>query len=290
MKKNILFAVFMGLALILSITSCEKDDDNGTPASVVAKFSFTSDNDFMEPSTITFKNESVIPDGVGTATYAWDFGDGGTATDKDPVYKYEAAGTYTVKLTVKTDVDPVEYTQDITIQKGELFFEDFESIDDGGDLPDTWVVVDVDGGTPSDDMYDKAWKVVESSQMGSKIAVSTSYYTDADYPDADDWMITPAIEIVDGAYLSFDAKSLTSSGNYPDSYEVWVSTTDQDVAGCKAGDMIHSVDEEEHETAQSYDIDLSSYAGKTVYIGFRLMTPAPGGSELGVDNVKVYVK
>ena len=32
--------------------------------------------------------------------WLWDFGDGATSTQKDPVHTYTAAGTYTVKLTV----------------------------------------------------------------------------------------------------------------------------------------------------------------------------------------------
>ena len=35
-----------------------------------------------------------------TLTYAWDFGDGGTATTKDAMHTYTAAGTYTAKVTV----------------------------------------------------------------------------------------------------------------------------------------------------------------------------------------------
>ncbi len=50
----------------------------------------------------TFINQSATCD--GTLTYLWDFGDGQpvTATNsvKDPVYYYQAAGTYNVKLTI----------------------------------------------------------------------------------------------------------------------------------------------------------------------------------------------
>ena len=35
-----------------------------------------------------------------TLTYAWDFGDGGTAATKDAMHTYTAAGTYTAKVTV----------------------------------------------------------------------------------------------------------------------------------------------------------------------------------------------
>jgi hypothetical protein len=41
--------------------------------------------------------------GAPPYTYEWDFGDDGTATGKNPVHSYEAAGNYTVTLTVTDD-------------------------------------------------------------------------------------------------------------------------------------------------------------------------------------------
>jgi hypothetical protein len=41
------------------------------------------------------------------------------------------------------------------------------------------------------------------------------------------------------------------------------------------------------EGIQHREVNLSGYAGQTVYIGFRLMTPYPGGDRLGIDNIKV---
>jgi gliding motility-associated-like protein len=47
------------------------------------------------PYTAQITNTSI-----GGQTYAWDFGDGTTSTDKDPVKVYASAGTYRVKLIV----------------------------------------------------------------------------------------------------------------------------------------------------------------------------------------------
>jgi PKD repeat protein len=46
---------------------------------------------------VDFTNTSTI---TGTATYAWDFGDGQTATTENPSNTYAANGTYTVCLIV----------------------------------------------------------------------------------------------------------------------------------------------------------------------------------------------
>ncbi len=48
---------------------------------------------------VRFINSST---GSGALTYSWDFGDGKTSTEKEPVYTYGKKGVYTVKLTVKS--------------------------------------------------------------------------------------------------------------------------------------------------------------------------------------------
>ena len=48
--------------------------------------------------TTTFNNTSTGP---GILSYAWDFGDGKTSTDKNPTHAYDKKGVYTVTLTVK---------------------------------------------------------------------------------------------------------------------------------------------------------------------------------------------
>lgn len=64
------------------------------PAAPVAAFSGTPTSG-NEPLTVTFTDAST-----GTiSTWAWVFGDGGTANAENPVYVYTSAGDYTVVLT-----------------------------------------------------------------------------------------------------------------------------------------------------------------------------------------------
>lgn len=55
---------------------------------------FTADDTTVcKPATIKFTNGSL-----NATSYKWDFGDGGTSTDKDPSHTYPNVGTYTVTL------------------------------------------------------------------------------------------------------------------------------------------------------------------------------------------------
>ncbi len=144
--------------------------------------------------------------------------------------------------------------------------------------------------------------------MNSDVAVSTSFYSNTIIPDADTWMISPEIPLIDTVgeadrfWVLWNAMSLTESGNWPDSYEVYVSSTTQDIAGCidpDNGKLIKTVINESWATnasdknsdgVKSHEIDITEFAGDTIHIGFRLITPAPGGSELAIDSVMVYQK
>ncbi len=54
------------------------------------------------PLDVAFESNATDQDGK-IASYAWDFGDGGTGSEEKPTHKYEAAGTYNVKLIVTDD-------------------------------------------------------------------------------------------------------------------------------------------------------------------------------------------
>ena len=95
--KNRTF-LFKGLILMLLmavIFSCGKDDEQTPLPSTLADFSFSGDNNFNIPCNVQFTNMSLL-----ATSYQWDFGNGQSSTDENPVMRYETAGTFTVTLTV----------------------------------------------------------------------------------------------------------------------------------------------------------------------------------------------
>jgi len=89
--KNILsigrrFSIWM---VLLAFLGCSDDDLERLPQ-VVSSFTYTVNED---TGTVTFVNVSE-----GARTYVWDFGDGTTSKEIDPIKTYSDSGTYTVSL------------------------------------------------------------------------------------------------------------------------------------------------------------------------------------------------
>ncbi len=72
--------------------------------------------------SVTFSNNST---GSGTLTYAWDFGDSKTSTEKSPVHVYAASGTFIAKLTTTSSDGCSATAQPVTINVAN-FVADFD--------------------------------------------------------------------------------------------------------------------------------------------------------------------
>lgn len=80
------------LAVTFLMAGCKKDEDPTPSVNVIASFQYEANLDnYLE---VTFTNFSQ-----NAASYLWDFGDGNTSTEKDPVHTFASAGTYDVTLT-----------------------------------------------------------------------------------------------------------------------------------------------------------------------------------------------
>ncbi len=142
MKRNLL-TLIPCLALIAGtvfLNSCSDDD----PEPPKASFTYVANG-----REVTFTNTST-----NATTYAWNFGDGTTSTDQNPVHTYEVYGKYTVTLNVTGDGGTAAApTDEITLAKSSAVvldgaFTEWASIpvaiaaEDGGTI--TKVKVDYD--------------------------------------------------------------------------------------------------------------------------------------------------
>ena len=143
----------------------------------------------------------------------------------------------------------LRYTTDIA----DGFFEDFENgldqrtaIRNGEGTESTdWRIVD-----PSDLSY--------SAHSGNNVVMSRSWNNDA--YNVDNWLISPQVNL--GSTMTFWMKG---NPNYPEHYEVYVSTTTTDL---DAFTKVYESDEAFNDWTLK-TVDLSAYAGKKGYVAFR---------------------
>ena len=80
------------------------------------------------PLEVTF-NGSASTDDIGIVSYSWDFGDGTSSTEANPIHVYDVAGEYTVVLTVSDGEFTDTATLSITVlENGTIEMDDFELI------------------------------------------------------------------------------------------------------------------------------------------------------------------
>ena len=139
-------------------------------------------------------------------------------------------------------------------------------------------------GTEWDTLRRVPWFVSTAGVAGNHAAIATSNYL-ADTA-ANDWLITPAIRIGKSSVLSWNSLSLTSGKT--DTYQVFVSTTEQSVSGCLFNGTAGSFTSNNSTAFASNSINLTEagYADQIVFIGFRLNTKS-GGDKIAIDDLKV---
>ena len=148
-----------------------------------------------------------------------------------------------------------------------IFFDGFEN------GLDKWTIY-TEGEAP----YETGWYITESRHMSGAKAARAASWINSSF-DADNWLISPAIEL-DGT-LKFWQRSELS--DYRDPYEVKLSTT-----GNAIEDFTIELQAMQESTAEWSEvaIDLSSYAGQTGYIAIH--HKCYDMSSLYIDDFGVY--
>ncbi len=146
-----------------------------------------------------------------------------------------------------------------------LINEDFES----GVMPANWTVYDQDGDG-------RVWRVINfpsQAHSGSKIVMCDNYLPHVN----NDWLVTQPLTITAGDSLHFWARAWVSTENF----KVRLSTTGNLISNFTTT-LLNITDI--GTTYQNYHINLSSYAGQTVYLAFYWQCDNYG---MVLDDIKV---
>jgi len=162
-----------------------------------------------------------------------------------------------------------------------------QTFEDTNNLFQEFVLANLDKGDPAgtdwDTLKSVPFFVSTSGIAGNHAAIGTSNYDPAKV--ADDWFITPAIRLGEMSFLNF--KSLSMVAGTTDTYQIFISTSEQSVSGCLFNPAFFSFTSSQSDAFLQHSLNLSSlYANKTVYIGFRLNTVS-GGDKLAIDDIEV---
>jgi DNA-binding beta-propeller fold protein YncE len=91
-RKVLIYSLFVMTSLLIS--GCEQYELGSPAASTISDFTYTATNGGKAPCTVTFTNKSLNAKG-----YLWDFGNGITSNEANPVIEFVDPGLFTVKLT-----------------------------------------------------------------------------------------------------------------------------------------------------------------------------------------------
>ncbi len=154
-----------------------------------------------------------------------------------------------------------------------------------GVFPVGWTRFNVDALTPNTNVayVTNAWIVRgDLAVPADSVAISTSWYTPAG--TSNDWMFTPAITLpaVGVANLTWDAIAYDAA--YADGYEVRIMNAAPTAGNITTSTVLLTI-AAENATITPRTLNLSAYAGQTVYIGFR--NTSTDMFVLGIDDIKV---
>jgi PKD repeat protein len=120
----------------------------------------------IAPLTVQFYDLST-----NATSWSWEFGDGATSTEQDPVHTYTTGGTFTVKLTAGNSgsSDVLVSTDLITVLPNALDRVDFSKYS----ITISNQIISVDGVQSHVELFDVAGRNIQSSKVAGKFTSSS---------------------------------------------------------------------------------------------------------------------
>ena len=272
--------------------ACDDDSAEVPPASTQVQFEssqeiiMVDEEQGIEHMRVEFTNKSV-----NAKSLVWDFGNGETSTEENPVVTYTTLGRYTVTLTAEPEND-VHYnnlSQSENFIFGRIFVnEDFSSgadfVDEDTWTPEGWLAIDNNG-----DGYN--WYV----GGGPDVYSMRSQSWDGDPLTPDNWLILPAIDMV-GVVPSDESMfniryTAGVTANTPafrkENYGVFVGTDINDLSSFTLVFSETFTEDTPNWEPQERELDLLDFLGENIYIAFRHYN-VTDMDRVFIEEVEVY--
>lgn len=294
MKINVkcLLKVMLAVTLSSAVFGCK---DKGFPvpeASTQADFSYVATKEEYPPAQFGYRFKVELTNkSLNATSYLWDFGNGETSNEENPVAYYYTSGQFTITLTV-TSPSALHYnrlTKSVTFTAildalPLPFEEDFNAVTD---IPEIFTILDEDGDG-------RTW--YWGSRLGNGQARSQSY--DAQTGEGlnpNNYLITPKLDMTTvpankRIVLRYTVNPTANTPIYrKEHYGIFVSTT-----GKTAADFTHTMFQETlTEDMTNWvpvprEVELSQFRGQYIFVAFRHFNTFDM-DRLVIDNIKILV-
>jgi uncharacterized repeat protein (TIGR01451 family) len=203
--------------------------------------------------------------------WSWDFGDGATAAEQNPVHTYAAAGVYTATVTAANarSAESVAVLVVVSIPPGRaLLHEDFES---AAFPPAGWGLFSGSSGT-------LPW-LASLSQAHSP---TRSAFHDGVFDLQDAWLVSPPVIPGPGSALTFwqyENRNWLYRG-----HSVWVLTEGQNPKDNEPY-LLADLGKGKEDAWELVSLDLAPWQGKAIWLAFRYQ--GADGDQWWLDDVAV---
>ena len=164
--------------------------------------------------------------------------------------------------------------------EAQFFLEDFNS----NHALSSWTLINQDARTPAPPVsqFTNAWILDRDSSLNDSCASSTSWYNPAG--QADDWLISPAIQLATTSILSWEA--IAEDNLFPDGYEVRISIGQPTINDFNLNPPLFQIaGENPFWTRRNVNLQAQGYSNQTVYIAWR--NNSNNQFVLSVDNIRL---
>lgn len=299
MKSRILNPLIFIVLLLLVLQACKDDEPEVPMASTQANFEYNvteiviDENEEIIHYQVNLFNKSLL-----AQSYQWDFGNGETSTEENPVVTYTSSGRYTIKLTVTPRNEGLYYSNLVKSEafafgKQVLLYEDFSSgrdfLDENEWAPEGWQAIDNDGDGFN---WYASYRISDGDTIFSLRSQSWDGTAGALTPD--NLLITPEINLTDydeEASITFRftvGVTANTLAYRKEHYGVFIAVGNDNIDSFTLLSEETFTEDTPRMVPLEREVDISEFAGNIVFLAIRHYN-VTDMDRIFVEDVELFV-